>query len=77
MAHPAGRVRALSFAAHGSDPQGRLIGFEWFFGDGRVAFGRHVSHTFKVPGSYRVTVRSTDSWGNWSFASRTVRVRGR
>jgi hypothetical protein len=72
-----GRARSVSFSAHGSDPEGRMLSFEWFFGDGRAGFGRHVSHTFKIPGIYRVMVRSTDSWGNWTVASRTVRVRAR
>jgi hypothetical protein len=72
-----GRARSVSFAAHGSDPEGRLVSFQWFFGDGRGGAGRRVSHTFKIPGSYRVMLRSTDSWGNWAFARRTVRVRTR
>jgi PKD domain len=71
-----GRARSVSFTARGSDPQGQIVGYEWFFGDGRAGFGRRVSHTFKVPGSYRVMVRGTDSWGNWAFAGRAVRVRG-
>ena len=34
------------------------------------------AHTFQIPGSYRVMLRSTDSWGNWAFAARTVHIRG-
>ena len=71
------RLRSLDFTAHGSDPQGRLVSFAWFFGDGHAGAGRRAAHTFKVPGPYRVTVRVTDSWGNWAFSSRTIRVRGR
>ena len=74
---PPGRLRSVSFTAHGSDPEGRLLAFQWFFGDGRAGFGRRVSHTFKVPGTYRVMLRSTDSWGNWAFAGRTVRLTAR
>ena len=73
----ADRARLVSFAGRGSDPHGRIVSFEWFFGDGRSAFGRRVSHTFKIAGSYRVTLRATDSWGNWTYAGRTVRVRSR
>lgn len=76
LARTAGRARGVSFTGRGSDPQGRIVAFEWFFGDGRAGFGRHVSHTFKTPGSYRVMLRATDSWGNWAYASRTVRVMG-
>jgi hypothetical protein len=70
-----GAGRAMSFTAHGTDPQGRLVAFQWFFGDGRAGFGRHPAHSFKTPGDYRVVLRSTDSWGNWAYARRTVRVK--
>lgn len=72
-----GRGRFLSFTAHGTDPDGHMLSYQWLFGDGKAAVGRRVSHIFKDPGSYRVIVRSTDSWGNWAFAGRTVRIRGR
>jgi hypothetical protein len=71
-----GHARLLSFTGRGSDPQGRIVSFQWFFGDGRTALGRRVSHTFKIPGAYRVMLRATDSWGNWAFAGRTIRVKG-
>ena len=45
-----GRGRALWFTAHGSQPGGHLVAFNWFFGDGRAGFGRRVSHTFRAPG---------------------------
>jgi hypothetical protein len=54
-----------------------MVAFQWFFGDGHAAGGRRVSHTFRTPGSFRVMLRSTDSWGNWAYAGRTVRVRER
>jgi hypothetical protein len=73
----AGRARSLSFVAHGSAPKGHMVGFQWFFGDGHAGGGRQVSHTFRIPGTYRVMLRSTDSWGNWAFAARTVRIRAR
>ncbi len=69
-------ARLLSFTGRGSDPQGRIVSFQWFFGDGRTAFGRRVSHTFTIPGAYRVMLRATDSWGNWAFAGRMIRVKG-
>jgi hypothetical protein len=71
----ADRARSLSFVAHGSDPDGHMVGFQWFFGDGRDAFGRRTNHTFKLAGTYRVMLRATDSWGNWSFSARNVTIR--
>jgi PKD domain-containing protein len=75
LSRSAGHAR--SFVAHGSDPEGHMVGFQWFFGDGHAGAGRRVSHTFRIPGTYRVMLRSTDSWGNWAFASRPVRIRAR
>jgi hypothetical protein len=72
-----GRRHSISFTAHGSDPEGQVVSFAWFFGDGRAGFGPQVSHTFHIPGSYRVLLRSTDSWGNWTFVSRSVRIKAR
>jgi PKD domain len=76
MARVAGRARQVSFTGRGSAPQARIVSFQWFFGDGRAGVGRHPSHTFKTPGSYRVRLRATDSWGNWATASKTVQVGG-
>jgi PKD domain len=77
LARAADPARSISFVARGSDPDGRMVGFEWFFGDGRVASGRRVNHIFKLPGTYRVMLKATDSWGNWAFAGRNVRIKSR
>jgi PKD domain len=74
MTRLAGRARALSLSARGIDPNGHMVSFDWFFGDGRSGSGRNLSHTFRRAGTYRITVRTTDSWGNWAFATRTIRV---
>jgi PKD domain len=71
------RGRSMSFTGRATAPHGGIVGFQWFFGDGRTAFGRRVSHTFKAPGTFRVRLRATDSWDNWASAGRTIRVNGR
>jgi PKD domain len=71
------RRRSVSFVAHGTDPDGYMVSYKWFFGDGQTASGRRVNHTFGLPGTYRVQVRATDSWGNWTFAERNLKVRPR
>jgi PKD domain len=71
------RDRMLALTAHGSDPQGRLVSFNWTFGDGQNGLGRRVSHMYRVPGAYRIMLRATDNWGNWAFFGRTVRVKAR
>jgi PKD domain len=74
---PRGRVgQPVSFTAHGSDPEGRIVSYAWFFGLGENGAGRAVRHTFTRAGTYRILVRATDSWDNYSFASRTIRVTG-
>jgi PKD repeat protein len=65
----------MSFTGRASAPHGGIVAFQWFFGDGRTASGRRVSHTFKTPGTFRVRLRATDSWGNWAYAGRTIRVK--
>jgi PKD domain len=65
----------IFFLARGHDPQGRIVAYKWFFGDGRTASRRVVGHAYARPGRYRVLLRTTDSWGNWAFYARTVVVR--
>ncbi|HVX32930.1 MAG TPA: PKD domain-containing protein [Solirubrobacterales bacterium] len=47
----------------------------WSFGDGGSAQGTAVSHAFARPGTYQVTVTSTDSVGNATSATGTVTVK--
>ena len=77
VVHDAGRDRMVAFTARGSDPQGRLVSFNWAFGDGVGGVGRRVSHTYPVPGAYRVTLRATDNWGNWAYSGRTIHLKPR
>jgi PKD domain len=62
------------FLAHASDPQGRIVGYHWFFGDGRSSAGRRASHHYAHAGQYRVILRTTDSWGNAAFYAATLTV---
>jgi PKD domain len=66
--------RSASFSGRGSDPEGRIVTYEWFFGDGHHAIGRRASHRYRRTGRYRVVLRTTDSWGNWAFSARTIDV---
>ncbi len=51
------------------------MSYRWFFGDGGRETGRVVNHTYTRAGRYRVILRTTDSWGNWTFYARRVAVR--
>ncbi len=75
-----GRSLSVGFVAHGSDPQGRILVYRWFFGDGHSATGWRAVHRYGRIGVYRAILRTTDSWGNWSYYAATLtvaRVRGR
>jgi PKD domain len=75
---PASGGYSLTFAARASDPQGRIVTYTWSFGDGHTSgSGRsRLAHKFARRGTYTVVLRTTDSWGNWTFSTRRVRVGG-
>jgi hypothetical protein len=71
------RPWSISLAAHGADPHGSIFSYMWFFGDGRHAHGTSVSHRYHRAGRFRVVLRATDSWRNWSFYAETLTVTAR
>lgn len=62
------------FAGRGHDPDGRIVVYHWFFGDGRTGIGKRTVHRYRWPGRYRVVLRTTDDWGNWAFYAATLTV---
>ena len=54
---------------------GQVVSLRWSYGDGAVGGGFTPAHTFRRAGRYALTVRGTDTFGNWVFARQTVRVR--
>jgi len=55
---------AVSMSAAGSlDPNGTITSYQWKFGDGTVASGPSVSHTYAHYGSYQVSMVVTDNDG--------------
>jgi hypothetical protein len=62
------------FAPHASDPQGSIVAYRWFFGNGRTVATRHARHHYWRPGHYRVVLRTTDSWGNWAYYAATLAI---
>jgi hypothetical protein len=61
-------------AAGSTDPDGDALAFAWTFGDGAVASGASVSHTYAQNGVYSVTVTATDTRGLTSTATSTDKV---
>jgi hypothetical protein len=66
--------RSLTLGIRGSDPDGRITGYTWSFGDGHRGWGASPRHAYRRPGRYALLARSTDSAGNWSFAAGTIRI---
>jgi PKD repeat protein len=68
---------AITLAASATDPEGRITTYTWSFGDDRTASRSRarITHVFARRGTYTVTLRTTDSWGNWAFATRRIRVK--
>jgi hypothetical protein len=71
-----GRPGTFTFAARARARDGAIVAYQWFFGDRRISRGRRVIHHYGHLGSYRVVLRTTDSWGNWSFYARAAVVSG-
>lgn len=65
----------VSFDASSSaDSDGKVVRWEWYFGDGTTALGRTVTKTFATGGTYPVTLLVRDTQGGVSTATRTVTV---
>ena len=56
-------------ASASSDPDGEVVAYVWDFGDGDVVVGQAVTHTYVVPGTYRVALVVKDSCGGLGFAT--------
>ena len=69
-----GRVsQKLPFAAEPADIS--PVTYRWRFGDGRTATGATVTHVYRKPGRFSVTLVATDSAGHSAIATRTsVRI---
>lgn len=57
----------VDFSASASrDDDGKIIRYEWDFGDGETGEGETISHTYREPGTYKVGLRVTDDSGSIS-----------
>jgi predicted transcriptional regulator/PKD repeat protein len=56
------------------DPDGRVVSYEWEFGDGITATGAKVTHAYRAQGVYTVTLTVTDDEGATGTSTGTVRV---
>jgi microbial collagenase len=68
------RNHAVVFAARASDPQGRIVGYRWAFGDGKGGWRAQPKHAFGAIGTFTVTLKVIDSWGNWAYTARPIGI---
>ena len=57
-----------------SDPDGRIVSWNWNFGDGAKASVQEASHIYDVAGTYTVTLKVTDDSGGSTACQKTVTV---
>jgi PKD repeat protein len=62
----------VTFDASTSTDDRGIASYLWNFGDGTTSTSIVVSHTYKIPGSYPVTLAVTDYFDNQDIATVTV-----
>nr|MBF0222725.1 tandem-95 repeat protein [Desulfobulbaceae bacterium] len=68
---------SVHFSSGGTfDVDGTIVSYEWGFGDGTIATGSTVEHTFDLPGTYTVTLTVTDDAGDSAQATTEITVTG-
>jgi hypothetical protein len=60
--------------SNSADSDGKILRWEWYFGDGTTALGRNVTKTYTRGGTYIVTLLVRDTQGGVSTTSRSVTV---
>jgi hypothetical protein len=71
----AGTVRQpVSFSVSPFDVWSAIGQINWSFGDGENADGSTVTHAFARPGTYQVTVASSDALGNASSVTGAIKI---
>jgi hypothetical protein len=66
--------KAAFSGAKSSDTAATIVTYKWSFGDGTRASGRKVSHAFKRPGHYTVTLTVIDTTGRRATIKSRVTV---
>jgi hypothetical protein len=59
------------------DPDGRIVSYDWSFGDGASATGTAVTHSYTRRGNYTIVLRATDDFGGTSDMTLNVTVMDR
>lgn len=63
-------------ATSSTDPDGRIVRYEWYFGDGAMATGAIVSHRYNFGGTFTATLVVRDTQGGVGVMARTITTTG-
>ncbi|MBA1331774.1 hypothetical protein QQ73_11760, partial [Candidatus Endoriftia persephone str. Guaymas] len=67
----------MQFSSEGStDPDGRIVGYHWVFGDGNSSTEINPLHSYATAGNYTVTLTLTDDQDATGSASIMINVSG-
>jgi PKD repeat protein len=64
----------IADAVSSSDPDGSIVAYAWTFGDGAVASGVNVTHTYATWGTWWITLTVTDNGAMTASLSKQVTV---
>jgi len=66
---------SVLFQTTASDPDGIIVRFQWFFGDGTTPeYFPDTNHVFRTPGTYSITHVVTDNFGAQSACQASLTV---
>ncbi len=66
--------KPVEFDASGSTDDGKIVRYQWEFGDGETGEGKIIAHVYKTAGTFTVKLTLTDDRGAKNSLSRTVTV---
>lgn len=66
----------IEFTNETRDLDGRIVSYDWRFGDGVTATGPKPTHSYGAPGKYNITLTITDNDNDTATISKQVSVSG-
>jgi|GEM_PF-1609935 len=73
----AGPLKVSFDASKSSDKDGKIVSYEWKFGDGNKATGKKVNHTYERIGTFQATLTVTDNLSLKDSESKEIQVLAR
>lgn len=56
-------AESVAFTDHSQDPDGSIVSWTWWFGDGATANSASAAHSYQKSGTYRIALTVTDDGG--------------